>query len=430
MGNDPETILEKQYEVAPEADRTPLESETAAEPSRLTRPLRLMMAVSCGLAISNLYYNQPLLAQIARTLHVAAKEVGILPTLTQAGFAIGVLFLAPLGDILERRRLILQMLVLVTISLACAALAPNLPLLALASLAIGITSVTSTLVLPFAVALARPEERGATVGSISSAMLIGILLSRTLSGAIGQWFGWRTMYGIACLLMIMLALALRALLPRSQPPAALPYGALLRSLFTLARTEPILQEATLNGMLLYGALSAFWATLVFLVESPAYGYGAAVAGLFGLVAAGGALLAPQVGRLADLYSPRTLVGVAASTMLVGFVILWLAGTHLWGLILGVIVLDVAAQAATISNQATVYSLTPEAHSRLYTIYRAAYSLGGSLGAYAGVYGWSVAGWNGVCGVGIGLLVIALLLHAAFRVSGKSSPAQAPDMSPS
>jgi predicted MFS family arabinose efflux permease len=396
------------------APRDPEHDFEAIMTPELTPALRLTMAIACGLAISNLYYNQPLLVQIGHSLHVTVRQVGVLPTLTQAGFALGVLLIAPLGDVLERRRLILTMLGLVTVSLALATLAPNLLLLAVASLAIGVTSVISTLVLPFAVALSPPEERGATVGVIASAMLLGILLSRTLSGAIGQLFGWRVMYAIASGLMIALALALRALLPRSQPPATLPYGALLRSMIGMVRTEPVLREATLNGMLLYGALSAFWATLVFLVSGPAYHYGPAVAGLFGLVAAGGALLAPRVGRLADRHSPRLLVGAAAITMLIGYLMLWAFGTHLWGLIAGVIVLDMAAQAATISNQASVYSLQAEAHSRLYTVYRAAYSLGGSGGAYFGVTAWSLAGWNGVCAVGVGLILIALVLHGLAR----------------
>jgi len=388
----------------------PRTATTSAAAGSLTPPLRLTMAVACGLGISNVYYSQPLLAQIQRSFHASVSQVGILPTLTQLGFALGVFFLAPLGDVLERRRLILTMLILVTVSLIAAALSPNLVFLAVASLAVGVTSVISTLVLPFAVALSRPEERGATVGSIVSAMLIGILLSRTLSGAIGQIWGWRVMYGIACGMMVALALALRALLPQSHPAVRLSYGRLLSSMLHLLRTEPVLREATLNGMMLYAALSAFWATLVFLVEGPSYHYGPAAAGLFGLVAAGGALMAPLIGRLADNHSPRFLVGVMTAGMLAGFLVLWASGLHLLGLIAGVIMVDVAAQAATISNQASVYSLAPEAHSRLYTVYRAAYSLGGSAGAYLGAIGWSLAGWNGVCSVGCSLLVIALVVH--------------------
>lgn len=387
-------------------------AEAAEAPAAaLTRPLLITMAVACGLGIANLYYNQPLLGQIGRDLHADARAVGVLPMLTQAGFAAGVFLLAPLGDVLERRRLVLTVLVLVTISLGLAALAPTLPLLAAASLAVGVFSVTSTLVLPFAIALARPEERGAIVGTIVGALLIGILASRTLSGFVGDLWGWRTMYALAAVLMILLALTLRKLLPESRPPASLRYGALLRSMLHLVRDEPLLREATWNGMLCYAALSAFWATLVFLVESPAYHMGPAAAGLFGLVGAGSASAAPLVGRLADrVSSPRVIVGAAGAVMLAAFVLLWAFGTHLWGLIAGVILLDIAAQTATVSNQATVYSLSAEAHSRLYTIYRAAYSLGGAAGAYLGALGWSLWGWNGVCLVGVTLLGAALAAH--------------------
>jgi predicted MFS family arabinose efflux permease len=376
----------------------------------LTRALLMTMAVACGLGIANLYYNQPLLPQIARSLHVTIRQVGSLPVLAQVGFGIGVFFIAPLGDLFERRRLILTMLALVTLATTAAAFAPNLTCLAVASFAIGITSVISTLVMPFAVALSRPEERGKTVGTIASALLIGVLLSRTLSGVVGEMFGWRVMYGIAGVLMIALVLLMRALLPRSPAGTAMPYRRLLISLFHLFRQEAVLREATVNGMLCYGALSAFWATLVFYVESPVYGYGAAVAGMFGLVAALCALAAPLIGKLTDQRSPRLIVGWAVAFMLLGFVELWCIGEHLWGLIVGVILLDLAAQCATISNQVSVYSLAPEAQSRLYTVYRAAYSVGGALGAFLGVYAWSLYHWNGVCAVGCTLLALALLLH--------------------
>lgn len=382
----------------------------AEESTPLTRPLLVTMAAACGLGIANLYYNQPLLAQMAKSLHVSVKEIGTLPMLTQAGFALGVFLLAPLGDVLERRRLVLTMLTLVTISLVAAVVAPSLGFLQAASFVVGITSVISTLVLPFAVSLGRPGERGAIVGSVSSAMLIGVLLSRTVSGSIGQAFGWRVMYAVAAGLMVALALALRALLPKSRPATSMSYRELIRSTVELPFRSTVLRQATANGMLLYGALSAFWATLVFLVESPAYRYGPAVAGMFGVVGAGGAMFAPVVGKLADRHSPRVLVGVATLLMLASFGLLALFGLHLWGLILGVVALDLAAQAATISNQATVYSLPTEIHSRAYTVYRACYSLGGAVGAYLGVYGWTVAGWTGVCAVGMSLIFLALLLH--------------------
>lgn len=397
-------------------------SQSAAAPSQLTRPLLVTMAAACAMAIANLYYNQPLLPQIARTFHASTRQVGALPMLTQAGFALGVFLLTPLGDALERRRLIFIMLALVTLSLTAAALASSMLYLSMASFAIGVTSVISTQVLPFAVQLGRAEERGKTVGSIAGAMLMGVLLARTLSGAVGQYFGWRVMYGLAALLMVGLAFAMGALLPHSRPTVSMPYHRLIHSMWYLTREHAALRQATLNGMLLYGALSVFWATLVFMVEGPAYHYGPAVAGLFGLVGALGALGAPVAGRLADKHGARTLVGCAALSMLAGFLILWGFGTHLAGLIAGVIVLDLGSQVATVSNQATVYSLAPEAHSRVYTVYRASYSMGGSIGAYLGVYAWSLLGWNGVCLTGAGLVSLALVFH--WRAAPRATPAPA------
>ncbi len=389
-------------------------TSACANASGLSRSQLVVMAAACGLGIANLYYCQPLLGQIQRSLHSSMAQAGSLAVYTQLGFAVSVFFLAPLGDILERRRLILFMLVLVTIALGCAACARDITVLEIASLAIGFTSVISTLVLPFAVSLADEHQRGETVGAIVGAMLIGILLSRTLSGAVGEMFGWRSVYGTASVLMVFLAISLRLLLPKNQPKASMGYGSLIKTMLGFIKTEPVLRESTLNGMLLYGALSAFWATLVFLVASPAYGYGPAAAGMFGLVAAGGAIIAPRIGKLADRISPHVTVAIATSVMVVAYGVLWLFGTNLVGLVAGVLLLDMAAQSATISNQTMVTGLHQEAQSRLYTVYRAAYSVGGSMGAYLGVVGWSVDRWNGVCAVGTAMVCTALVIHIVAR----------------
>lgn len=387
--------------------------KTLDEPAAkgLTPALLATMAIACALGVANNYYCQPLLVAIARSLGTTDRAIGSVPTLTQVGMGIGILLLAPLGDKVERRRLILTTTLLCAASLVVISLAPSLFLLQLASLAVGLSSVVSTLILPFAVSLGRPSERGRTVGTIVSAMLIGILLSRTISGVVGEHLGWRTMFGCASVLMLLMACVLRLLLPKSRPGVALPYGRLIASMLDLAREHRVLREATLNGVLLYGALSAFWASLVFFVESPAYGYGPSVVGLFGFVGAASATVAPLAGRLADRHDPRRLVGFAAGLMLLSYVLLAVFGAHLWGLVLGIVGLDLAAQAATISNQASVYSLPEPVHSRAYTVYRAAYSLGGAAGTFLGVWGWSVAGWTGVCAVGMGLILTALAFHA-------------------
>lgn len=386
-------------------------SQTADRPGSLTLPLLITMAIACGLGVANLMYCQPLLGQISRSLHVTEPQVGTIPTLTQIGFAVGVLFIAPLGDVLERRRLIMTMLVLVSISLLVMAWSPSLAILQIAAFSVGITSVISTLVIPFAVHLAYPSQKGQTVGFIASAMLMGLLLSRTVSGTVGELLGWHAMFAIAALFMAGLFFALWALLPKSQPSSSLPYPELLRSMFGIVREHRSLREATYNGYLVYAALTAFWTTLIFLVESPAYGWGSKVAGMFGLVGATSALMAPITGKLADRHSPRMLVGVCTSLMLASYVVLYFFGTNLVGLILGIIGLDIAAQSTTISNQATVYSLPGEIHSRAYTVYRAFYSFGGATGAALGTWAWKLGQWHGVCLAAIGLLVLALSLHA-------------------
>ena len=386
----------------------------------MNRPLVLTMAVACAISVANLYYNQPLLALMARSFGVTETQVGVIPTLSQIGYAVGLGLLAPLGDIRERRRLILVMLCAVSAALASAALSPTLSLLALASLTIGLTTVVPQMLIPFAVHLSPPAARGRTVGIMMGGLLLGILLSRTVAGFVGAGPGWRAMYWIGAGLMLVLAGVLRLLLPESHPPEhALTYGGLLRSVVRLAREQPVLREAALSGALLFAAFSAFWATLVFHLSSPAFRLGSEAAGLFGLVGAVGALAAPVIGRLADRHSPQFLVGLGTGITLASYLAFWAVGGSLWGLILGVVLLDLGVHAAQVSNQTRVYSLLPAATSRLNTVYMVAYFVGGSAGSLLGTLGWSAGRWNGVCLVGVALTGTALLTHglAAARKRG-------------
>ncbi|MBV9866666.1 MAG: MFS transporter [Abitibacteriaceae bacterium] len=388
-------------------------AQITPQPHGIARSLLWTMAIASGLAAGNLYYNQPLLDQIGRNFAVTQRQVGILPSLSQFGYASGLFLLVPLGDILERRRLIVSLCCLVILSLIVAACAPTLLILALSTYAIGLLTIMAQVLLPFAAHLAAPEERGKIVGSIMSGLLIGILLSRTVSGFVGDQWGWRTMYWLAAGLMMIMTFALRVLLPQDQPAAALSYRELLASIFQLVREQPILRESALSGALVFACFSAFWATMVFLLDSPAYHLGARVAGSFGLVGAAGALAAPLVGRLADKSSPRLLVQGATCLILLGYVIFWLFGFHIWGLVLGVILLDLGVQSAHISNQTRVFSLLLGAHSRLNTVYMVSYFIGGSAGSYLGALGWSLGQWHGVCMVGVSC---SLLLLGYFLVS--------------
>jgi predicted MFS family arabinose efflux permease len=258
------------------------------------------------------------------------------------------------------------------------------------------------------------------VGTVMMGLLLGILLSRTASGLIADRFGWRAVYWAAAGTMVLLAIVLGPLLPGHEVHEDLSYGRLLRSVVEQVKLYPTLRRAMLNGALLFAGFSAFWATLVFRLETPPFHYGARVAGLFGLVGAAGALIAPLVGRWADRVAPRVLIALASAGVLVSFVIFWVGGNSLWGIALGVIVLDLAVQAAQVTNMTRIYRLSATAHSRVNSAFMVTYFIGGAAGSFLGAYAWSLAQWTGVCVLGILFATVALLAHLAIRKPAKSA----------
>jgi predicted MFS family arabinose efflux permease len=382
-------------------------------PAPLDRRLVWVMAIASALSIANLYYVQPLLAEMGQSFHLSANQIGGVATLMQLGFAAGLLLIVPLGDRYNRRTLIVSLLGVVTLALILVALAPTVTLLAVAGFVLGFATVVPQVIVPLAASLAAPFEGGRVVGT--SGLLIGILLARTVSGIIGAYLGWQAVYWSAAVIMIVLALVLRFLLPEEKPRGTMSYWQLLSSLGSLIRTEPVLREAGVFYALTFGAFSAFWVTLTFFLQTPPYHYGSEVAGLFGLVGVAGAFSASFVGRLADRFPIRYATGIALLIVLLSFLCMWLTGYWLWGLIPGVILLDLGTQGAHVSNQTRIYSLNPEMRNRLNTVYMVTGFLGGALGSYLGTWGWSLAGWNGVCGVGTLMLVAAL---AVFAINSK------------
>ena len=377
-------------------------------------PLILIMAIACGITIANLYYNQPLLALLAKDFNASVHAVGLIPTLTQIGYALGILLLVPLGDLWERRRLIVVMMILTSFALAIAASSPNLTWLIIASFMIGVTTIAAQIIIPFATQLVKPQDRGKAVGIVMSGVFIGILLARTVSGFVGGSLGWRAMYWIASGLMLALAVVMAKVLPRSQPTLTMSYGGLMRSLINLIRTEPRLQHASLIGAMTFGAFSAFWSTLAFLLEQPPYHYGSNIVGLFGLVGVVGAVIAPVAGKVADYRSPRLAVGLGLATTAFSFAVFWAFGYQLWGLIIGVIILDLGVQATQIANQTSIYQLPTEIHGRLNAVYIMFYFVGGALGSFLGDYAWSNFGWSGVCALSLGLMAIAAIDYVRGR----------------
>jgi predicted MFS family arabinose efflux permease len=276
------------------------------------------MAASTGIIVANIYYIQPLLADIARTFGLTVTKVGFVAMLTQVGTALGMLLFVPLGDTRERRSLITVLLIAATVALVFTATARNAVWLAAASFAVGMMASTVHLFVPFAAHLAPPRERGRVVGSVFSGVLLGILLARTFSGIVGAHLGWRSVYGIAAVMMLCVAVLIQFLLPRSEPALELSYFSLLHSTIDLIRSHKELRESAFLGACLFCCFSAFWTTLIFLLETPPYHYGSQAAGLFGLVGAAGAAGAPLVGRLADKHGARFAVGLALLAVFVSY----------------------------------------------------------------------------------------------------------------
>jgi predicted MFS family arabinose efflux permease len=390
-----------------------------------------VMAVGCGVAAANLYFNQPMLKDIGGSVHASDKQMGLVVTLGQVGYGLGMLLFIPLGDLVDRKKLIVALLIATSVALAASAVSINYPWLALATLAVGLTTVTAQVLMPLAAHLAEPSQRGKVIGNLYTGLLLGILLARTLSGMVSAHFGWRTMFALASGGCVLLCVALAWTLPHVSQgyEEGLTYRKLIGSMARLVVSEPQLREACVIGGSLFGSFSAFWTTLVFLLSNPPYHYGSRAAGLFGLVGAASALIAPVAGKLADRRGSRFVIASAAMVVLGSWILFWLLGYSLWGLILGVVLLDLGVQAAQVSNQSRVLGLLPHARGRVNTVYMIGYFTGGSLGSLLATLAWARWGWPGVCAVGAAMTAVGGLtaLHAVRQ--GDCPPAEASALSP-
>ncbi|AYL99537.1 MFS transporter [Mucilaginibacter celer] len=382
------------------------------------------MTIATGLVVANIYYNQPLLADMAHTFGVSDKKAQQISLFTQIGYATGLLFIIPLADMLKRKRLILIDLVLVIIALVASAMAQSIILMMIAGFLVGVSSVIPQLLIPMAAHLARPHERGKKIGFVMSGLLIGILLSRTLSGFIGEHFGWRSMYYIAAGLMVLIWLMIFLFLPEVEPDYKGNYAKLMKSLIQLIKTQPKLRLAAFRGGLCFAGFSAFWTTLVFLLKQPQFNEGSAAAGMFGLVGAFGAVAAGLMGRLSDKMNAYKLSGYTLGLILISFIVFYFSSHSMAGLIIGVILLDMGVQATHISNQSIIFALIPEARNRINTVYMVSYFIGGALGTFFASQVWKTYQWSGVCVIGIILSVIVLAVH---MLNYKKASATEPDV---
>ncbi len=374
----------------------------------MSRGIIWLLAISTGCIVANIYYAQPLLADIAREFGLSVTQVGAVFMLTQIGMGTGMLIFVPLGDKYERRRLISTLLVAASVALAFTASSPNVVWLSVASFVVGLTASTVQVIVPFAAHHAPERERGRIVGTVLGGLLVGALLARTFSGVFGAAYGWRTVYWAASVLMIGLAAVIRLALPISPPQVSMPWTKLMRSVLDLAREHQVLREAALLAGLLFFSFAALWTTLVFLLRTPPYHYGTGAAGTFGLLGAASAAAAPFVGRQSDRKGSERTVFIAIAMTLAGYVMLLVAGRTLAGLVAGIVLVDIGVQAGHVANQSRIYMLVPTARARLNTFYMVAFFAGGALGAYFGPLGFTVAGWAGFCAFPLAALTFALV----------------------
>jgi predicted MFS family arabinose efflux permease len=398
------------------ADAPVLQSEEAQFGRGIPRGLVLLLATTCGAAAANLYYAQPLLHTLGHVFSVSTGTSGLIITIAQIGYVVGLAFVVPLGDLVERRRLITATMLLTAAAMVACGLAPSFGVFAAATAIVGLGSVAAQVIVPMSSSLARPEERGRVVGTVMSGLLIGILLARTFSGIVAGALGWRVVFFSAAGLILVLALTLHRALPRVPPTSDLRYASILRSVFTLVAGEPVLRQRMLLGALAFGCFSTLWTSLSFLLSAAPFHDGNAVIGLFGLAGVAGAGAATFVGRLADRGHGWIATTVAWLAMLVAFGILYLARHSTIGLIAGIIVLDLGVQAAHISNQHAIYALAPEARSRLTTAYMVAYFTGGAALSALTSSLYAADGWGGVCVVGGVTALLGVMVWAAtFRI---------------
>ncbi|MDB5144578.1 MAG: transporter [Mucilaginibacter sp.] len=385
-------------------------TQASKDHPHLTKFTLWIMTIATGLVVANIYYNQPLLADIAHTFNITDKKAQQISLFTQIGYATGLLFIIPLADMLKRKRLILIDLVMVIIALLASAMSPSVIVMTVAGFLLGLSSVIPQLLIPMAAHLAKSHERGKKIGFVMSGLLIGILLSRTLSGFVGEHFGWRAMYYIATGLMLAMWLMIFLFLPEVEPDYKGNYKNLMKSLVHLIKTQPRLRMAAFRGALCFAGFSAFWTTLVFLLKQPQFNEGSAAAGAFGLVGALGALAAGLMGRLSDKMNSYKLSGYTLLLVLISYIVFYFSSHSIAGLIIGVIILDVGVQATHISNQSIIFALIPEARNRLNTVYMVSYFIGGASGTFLASQLWKSYQWNGVCAIGAVLAAVALVVH--------------------
>lgn len=375
----------------------------------LSKAQILIMAVTAGVCVANVYYTQPILKDIAISLHTDISITGYLSVLSQVGYGLGLFFIIPLGDKIERKKLILWLQGFLMIALLGFAFATSLWMLCIASLTIGLFAVSAQVLLPMAAALVT-ENRGKIVGIIFTGILVGVLLARVFSGFIAEWLNWRWVFIISAGMVFITGVLLQADFPSTPERFTGNYSELLKSTFQQFKRFVLLRKVSLIGALSFGTLSSFWITLTFFLSEPPFSYDTDHIGMFGFLAAGGALLAPTIGKLSDKgHSPKKSLAITLSFILISVLGMLLFPDSVPVLLLAVVLIDVGVQGTQVTNIALIYTLDEKAHSRINTVYMTSYFVGGSIGAYLGIRCWKWGGHHYV------MLQMLLFVICAFMV---------------
>lgn len=391
-------------------------------PDRLSRGTTLVLALAAGLAVANVYFAQPLLEAMARDFGIAPAVIGGVVTLTQVGYGIGLVFIVPLGDLVERRRLIVSQGLMSAVALVTVATAGTQTVLLASMVAVGLLAVVVQVLVAFAAAVASPAERGKAVGTVTSGVVVGIIAARFVAGALADLGGWRAVYLGSAALTLAMAGILASILPRRSPDSPNGYAAALRSIPALFLSEPVLLVRGLLALFIFAAFSTLWTALVLPLSAPPFAYSHMQIGLFGLAGMAGAVAATGAGRLADRGLEKWTTGVSLALLLVSWAPISLLPSSIASVIVGVVLLDLAVQAVHVTNQSILVRLRPEAGSRLVGGYMVFYSIGSALGATSATLAFGHTGWLGVSLLGASFSAAALVVWASTLRLARTAPA--------
>ena len=352
----------------------------------------LLMAVAAGITVANIYYNQPILKEMAISLGATDTEVGKVSMLTQVGYGLGMFFLLPLGDKVNRKKLIISLLTALMLALVLMFFAQGIAIVWCLSLVIGICAAPAQIILPMAASLDK-VNRGKTVGIVFSGILVGILGSRVISGFITDWLNWRYVYAISAFMVLSITVLLKLYLPDVKHKFTGSYLQLIKSTLILVKEHRVLRESAILGAFTFGIFCSFWTTITFYLSGPQFNFHADTIGLFGIVAIGGALVAPYFGKLADKGNTRKSLLITVGMIIFSIVLLKVMPLSIAALIIAIFILDIGVQATQITNFTRIYALDENSHSRLNTIYMTTYFIGGGIGTFFGLLCWKHGGWD-------------------------------------